>query len=91
MIWRRSGPKVGNILNEKGPVFIAIKVIPEFENEPIGRRQRRPTRNRAETIRDLQDGTRDHYNIQSKRGGPGVADPNATAYSGALPQSSRRR
>src|SRR5262244_544500 len=48
------GAKVGDILNEKGPVFVAIKVIPEVENEPIGRRQRRPTRNRAETIRDLQ-------------------------------------
>ena len=48
------GAQVGNILNEKGPVFVAIKVIPEVENEPIGRRQRRPTRNRTETIRDLQ-------------------------------------
>ena len=48
------GAQVGNILNEKGPVFIAIKVIPEVDNEPIGRRQRRPTRNRTETIRDLQ-------------------------------------
>jgi thiamine pyrophosphate-dependent acetolactate synthase large subunit-like protein len=48
------GAKVGDILNEKGPVFVAIKVIPEVENEPIGRRQRRPVRNRAESIRDLQ-------------------------------------
>src|SRR6266487_5484470 len=48
------GAQVGNILNEKGPVFVAIKVIPEVENEPIGRRQRRPTRSRAETIRVLQ-------------------------------------
>lgn len=48
------GRDVGNILNERGPVFVAIKVIPEVENEPIGRRQRRPTRNRAETIRDLR-------------------------------------
>jgi hypothetical protein len=45
---------VGKILNEKGPVFVAIKVIPAIENEPIGRRQRRQMRNRAETIRDLQ-------------------------------------
>jgi sulfopyruvate decarboxylase subunit beta len=45
---------VGQILNEKGPVFVAIKVIPAIENEPIGRRQRRPMRSRAETIRDLQ-------------------------------------
>ena len=39
---------------EKGPVFVAIKVMPEVENEPIGRRQRTPMRNRAETIRDLR-------------------------------------
>jgi len=45
------GTQVGSILNEKGPVFVAIKVIPEVENEPIGRRQRRPMRTRAETIR----------------------------------------
>ncbi len=42
------------ILNQKGPVFIAIKVVPEVENEPIGRRVRRPQRSRAETVRDLQ-------------------------------------
>jgi sulfopyruvate decarboxylase subunit beta len=45
---------VESILREKGPVFVAIKVIPAIENEPIGRRQRRPMRSRAETIRDLQ-------------------------------------
>src|ERR671925_469262 len=45
---------VGSILREKGPVFVAIKVVPAIENEPIGRRQRRPARSRAETIRDLQ-------------------------------------
>jgi phosphonopyruvate decarboxylase len=45
---------VGKILSEKGPVFVAIKVVPAIENEPIGRRQRRPMRSRAETIRDLQ-------------------------------------
>jgi sulfopyruvate decarboxylase subunit beta len=48
------GAKVGDILNEQGPVFIAIKVIPEIENEPIGRRQRRSARSRAQTIQDLQ-------------------------------------
>jgi phosphonopyruvate decarboxylase len=46
---------VGKILNEKGPVFVAIKVIPAIENEPIGMRQRRPTRSRAQTIQDLRD------------------------------------
>jgi thiamine pyrophosphate-dependent acetolactate synthase large subunit-like protein len=45
---------VDKILNEKGPVFISIKVIPAIENEPIGMRQRPATRNRAQTIKDLQ-------------------------------------
>jgi phosphonopyruvate decarboxylase len=49
------GRDVGDILSQKGPVFVAIKVVPEVENEPIGRRQRRPVRNRAETIRALQE------------------------------------
>jgi len=48
------GAQVGGILSEPGPVFVAIKVIPEIENEPIGLRPRRPSRSRAETIRDLQ-------------------------------------
>lgn len=45
---------VGKILNEKGPVFISIKVIPAIENEPIGMRNRPATRNRTQTIRDLR-------------------------------------
>jgi phosphonopyruvate decarboxylase len=49
------GRDVGDILSQKGPIFVAIKVVPEVENEPIGRRQRRPIRSRAETIRALQE------------------------------------
>jgi thiamine pyrophosphate-dependent acetolactate synthase large subunit-like protein len=45
---------LGQILQEQGPVFVAIKVVPAIENEPIGRRQRTPMRTRAETIRDLR-------------------------------------
>jgi thiamine pyrophosphate-dependent acetolactate synthase large subunit-like protein len=45
---------IDKILNEQGPVFIAIKVIPAIENEPIGMRQRPAMRNRTQTIRDLQ-------------------------------------
>ena len=41
-------------MQETGPVFVAIKVVPEIENEPIGMRVRVPTRSRDETIRDLQ-------------------------------------
>ncbi|MGQ4809628.1 hypothetical protein NKDENANG_03051 [Candidatus Entotheonellaceae bacterium PAL068K] len=43
------------ILKETGPVFVAIKVVPEIENEPIGRRRRWPRRSRAETIQTLQE------------------------------------
>lgn len=46
---------VDKILNQKGPVFVAIKVVPAIENEPIGRRQRAPMRSRAETIKDLRE------------------------------------
>jgi sulfopyruvate decarboxylase subunit beta len=45
---------LGSVLSQRGPVFVAIKVVPAIENEPIGRRQRRPMRSRAETIRDLR-------------------------------------
>ena len=41
-------------MQDTGPVFVAIKVVPQIENEPIGMRVRPPTRSRAETIRDLQ-------------------------------------
>ena len=41
-------------MQETGPVFVAMKMVPEVENEPIGMRQRRPSRSRAETIRDLR-------------------------------------
>ena len=46
---------IASIMNETGPVFVAMKMVPEVENEPIGLRQRRPARSRAETIRVLQE------------------------------------
>ena len=46
--------KVGEIMNETGPVFVSMKMVPEVENAPIGLRERRPTRGRAETIRTLR-------------------------------------
>ena len=46
---------VESILNEEGPVFVSVKVVPEVENLPIGLRQRRPARSRAETLRDLRE------------------------------------
>jgi sulfopyruvate decarboxylase subunit beta len=42
------------ILDEPGPVFVALKVDPEIENEPIGRRTRWQTRTRDQVIQDLQ-------------------------------------
>ena len=46
--------QMGTILAQPGPVFVAIRVVPEVENEPIGQRQRRPVRSRAESIRILR-------------------------------------
>lgn len=45
---------VGEILNEPGPVFVSLKIVPEIENLPMGLREPRRGRSRAETIRDLQ-------------------------------------
>jgi len=42
------------ILGKPGPVFIAVKVVPEIENEPIGRRRRWQTRSRDRVIQDLR-------------------------------------
>jgi len=35
-------------------VFVALKVVPEIENEPIGRRRRWQTRSREQMVKDLQ-------------------------------------
>ena len=46
---------VEQIMKETGPVFVAIKVVPEVENEPIGMRQRRAhPQPRRKSIRHLQ-------------------------------------
>jgi len=42
------------ILDQPGPVFVALKVDPEIENEPIGRRARWQTRTRDQVLKDLQ-------------------------------------
>ena len=46
---------VGEIMQQEGPVFIAIKIEPEVQNLPIGLRERRPTRGRAQTINELRE------------------------------------
>ncbi|GIT02438.1 MAG: hypothetical protein CM1200mP27_10630 [Chloroflexota bacterium] len=45
---------IEQIMKEEGPVFVAMKMIPKIENEPIGRRVRKPQRSRGETIKVLQ-------------------------------------
>ena len=45
---------IESIMKEEGPVFVAMKMVPKVENEPIGRRVRKPQRTRAETIKALQ-------------------------------------
>lgn len=42
------------ILERRGPVFVALKVAPEIENEPIGRRRRWQTRSREQVVADLR-------------------------------------
>ena len=42
------------IMGKPGPVFVACKVVPEIENEPIGRRRRWQTRTRDQVVADLR-------------------------------------
>lgn len=43
-----------SIMARPGPVFVALKVFPEVENEPIGRRRRWNTRNRTQVVKELR-------------------------------------
>lgn len=45
---------VERILAQPGPVFVAMKVVPEIQNDPIGRRKRWQTRSREQVLKDLQ-------------------------------------
>jgi sulfopyruvate decarboxylase subunit beta len=42
------------VLGEPGPVFVALKVLPEVENSPIGRRSRWQTRTRDTVLEDFR-------------------------------------
>lgn len=42
------------ILSGPGPVFVALKVRPEIENEPIGARRKWHKRSQVQAIADLQ-------------------------------------
>lgn len=46
---------VGSIMEEEGPVFVSVKIVPEVQNLPISRRVRTPSRSRAESIQTLQE------------------------------------
>ena len=48
--------EIGGILARPGPVFVWLKVYPEVENEPIGRRSRWQTRSREQVLKDLRGG-----------------------------------
>jgi phosphonopyruvate decarboxylase len=50
------GREIGGILARRGPVFVWLKVYPEIENDPIGRRRRWQTRSRDQVLADLKGG-----------------------------------
>ena len=45
---------LSELLSRPGPVFVALKVVPEIENAPIGRRRRWQTRTRDQVIKDFR-------------------------------------
>jgi thiamine pyrophosphate-dependent acetolactate synthase large subunit-like protein len=47
---------LAEIMGASGPVFVFCTVVPEIENEPIGRRRRWQTRTRDEVVVDLRTG-----------------------------------
>ena len=49
-----SAASLPGILAQPGPVFVALKVLPEVENAPIGHRSRWQTRTRDKVVRDLR-------------------------------------
>ena len=46
--------KIAGILAQPGPVFVALKVVPEVENVPIGQRARWQTRTRDKVLADFR-------------------------------------
>jgi phosphonopyruvate decarboxylase len=43
-----------DILEQRGPVFVALKIVPEIENEAIGKRRKWMKRTRTQAIQDLR-------------------------------------
>jgi thiamine pyrophosphate-dependent acetolactate synthase large subunit-like protein len=46
---------IEGILSRPGPVFVAMKVVAEIENVPIGQRVRWQKKTRGQTILDMQN------------------------------------
>ena len=46
---------IADILGRPGPVFVALKVVPEVENVPIGQRTRWQTRTRDKVLADFRE------------------------------------
>ena len=46
---------IEEILSKPGPVFVALKVVPEVENVPIGQRVRWNPRSRDKVVSDLKE------------------------------------
>jgi thiamine pyrophosphate-dependent acetolactate synthase large subunit-like protein len=46
--------RIAGILTQPGPVFVALKVVPEVENVPIGQRARWQTRTRDKVLEDFR-------------------------------------
>ena len=47
--------KLTDILAQPGPVFVALKIVPEVENVPIGQRTRWQTRTRDKVLADFRE------------------------------------
>lgn len=45
---------IGRILSEPGPAFVAMKIVPEVENVPIGQRTPRLKRTKEQAIAELR-------------------------------------
>ena len=46
---------IETIMNEDGPVFVSIKIVPEIENAPMALRDMVPARPRPQTIKELRE------------------------------------
>ncbi|MCW5576826.1 MAG: hypothetical protein KIT13_12090 [Burkholderiales bacterium] len=47
---------IGRILAAPGPVFVAMKIVPEIENRPMGQRPPRLQRSREQVLSDFRTG-----------------------------------